>query len=213
MSLCLSLIRKRFLLLLLLLSSFIPVFIHAKESATLDEIKARGYLIVGVFTGTKAFGYMSPEGERSGMDIDIARYLAKELFGDAEKIEFVNTLSVDRAANLKSGKVDVVLANYSNTKRRRRAVDFAEPYVRSRLGVAGHPDVSIRNFEDLQGKKIIVFKGNFAEKYFEEHYPHLQLEVHRKSSEGYEAFKANPNSVLAPLYSKDVKPEKFLVVD
>jgi beta-glucosidase/6-phospho-beta-glucosidase/beta-galactosidase/ABC-type amino acid transport substrate-binding protein len=55
----------------------------------LDRIKARGYLVVAVKENVPGFGYRDPQtGEMSGLEIDLARAIAQEIFGDPDKVVF-----------------------------------------------------------------------------------------------------------------------------
>ncbi len=55
----------------------------------LDHIKARGYLVVAVKENVPGFGYRDPQtGEMQGLEIDLARDIAQEIFGDPEKLVF-----------------------------------------------------------------------------------------------------------------------------
>ena len=79
---------------------------QAQEKSRLDEILARGKVIVGVTSEGPPFGFVDDKGELVGFDIDIARLIAKGLLGDQNKIEFVKQGSAARWPNVQSGKVD-----------------------------------------------------------------------------------------------------------
>ena len=53
------------------------------DMGTLGQIKARGVLRVGVRTASPPFGFIGEHGENKGFDVDMARWLSKELFGNA----------------------------------------------------------------------------------------------------------------------------------
>ena len=61
----------------------------------LKTIKNRGYIIVGVKTDTRPFGYLE-NGKNVGFDVDIAKYIAKDIFHDSSKIEFVQVTPSNR---------------------------------------------------------------------------------------------------------------------
>src|SRR6476469_2318944 len=79
---------------------------QAQEKSRLDEVLARGKLIVGVTSEGPPFGFIDEKGELVGFDIDVARLIAKGLLGDPNKIEFVRQGSAARWPNVQTGKVD-----------------------------------------------------------------------------------------------------------
>ena len=109
--------KKLLTLSLLLLSSF--------AAADLKEVKEKGTIRIGVFADKPPFGFLDKEGKNQGFDVEIAKYLAQDLFGDANKVEFVLTEAANRVEFLRSGKVDVILANFTQTPERAKVVDYA----------------------------------------------------------------------------------------
>ena len=91
------------------------------------------------------------------------------------KLEFVSTEAANRVEYLKTGKVDITLANFTVTDERAESVDFALPYMKVALGVVSPDKALIKSVDDLKGKKLIVAKGTTAEAYFEKNYPDVQL--------------------------------------
>lgn len=109
---------------------FLSLFwVQAALGMGFDAIKERGYLKVAVFEDKAPFGYRAANGSYEGFDVEIAREIAKDLFGDAQKIKFVSVEAGRRVESLMSGKADLVLANFTQTPRRAKAVDFAKPYM------------------------------------------------------------------------------------
>ncbi|NDJ23217.1 family 1 glycosylhydrolase [Nostoc sp. B(2019)] len=69
----------------------------------LRRIQDRGYLIVAVKDNVPGFGYRDPEtGEFSGLEIDLARALAKQIFGDPSKVKFQAVATQERLPVLRS---------------------------------------------------------------------------------------------------------------
>ena len=77
------------------------------EEDLLKTIKSRGYLIVGVKTDTRPFGYLE-NGKNVGFDIDIAKYIAKDILHDQNKIKFVQVTPSNRLYFLNVEKVDII---------------------------------------------------------------------------------------------------------
>ena len=89
---------------------------------TLEEIKAAGTINIGVFSDKNPFGYVDENGEYQGYDVYFARRLAEDL---GVKVNFISTEAANRIEYLKTGKVDVILANFTVTPARAEEVDFA----------------------------------------------------------------------------------------
>ena len=62
--------------------------------------------------------------------------MSKALFGDENKVEYTVVEAASRVDFLRANKVDVILANFTQTKDRARVVDFAKPYMKVSIGVA-----------------------------------------------------------------------------
>lgn len=151
---------------------------------TLDEIKESGKIVIGVFSDKNPFGYVDANGDYQGYDVYFAERLAKDLGVD---IEYVSTEPASRVEYLETGKVDIILANFTVTKERAESVDFALPYMKVALGVVSPDDALITAPEDLNGKTLIVAKGTTAETYFTENYPEVELLKFDQYAEAYNA--------------------------
>ena len=126
------------------------------QSASEDElakIKQKGVITVGVFSDKPPFGFVNDKGENDGFDVYVARELAKSLLGDASKVKFELVEAASRVEFLKSGKVDLIMANFTKTPEREEVVDFATPYMKVALGVVSKGG-DIKDVTDLKGKKI-----------------------------------------------------------
>ena len=106
---------------------------------TLDEIKADRTINIGVFSDKNPFGYVDENGEYQGYDIYFANRLAEDL---GVKVNYVSTEAANRIEYLQTGKVDVILANFTVTPERAEEVDFALPYMNVALGVVS-PDSNV----------------------------------------------------------------------
>lgn len=79
---------------------------------TLDEIKDSGEINIGVFSDKNPFGYVDDNGNYQGYDVYFAERLGKDL---GVKINYVSTEAANRVEYLETGKVDVILANFTVT--------------------------------------------------------------------------------------------------
>ncbi|MFC4167283.1 transporter substrate-binding domain-containing protein [Teichococcus aestuarii] len=96
----------------------------------LQVIKERGRLIVGTGSTNPPWHFEGADGKLQGMDIDLARLLAKSLFGDESKVEFVLQGSDARIPSLVTDKVDIVVQWMTVTPGRAQQVEFTIPYYR-----------------------------------------------------------------------------------
>lgn len=151
---------------------------------TADEIKESGKIKIGVFSDKKPFGYVDENGKYQGYDVYFAERLAKDM---GVEIEYVSTEPASRVEYLKTGKVDVILANFTVTEERAESVDFALPYMKVALGVVSPDGALITEPEQLNGKKLIVAKGTTAETYFTENYPEVELLKYDQYADAYNA--------------------------
>lgn len=151
---------------------------------TADEIKESGVVKIGVFSDKKPFGYVDEYGNYQGYDIYFAERIAQDM---GVELEYVSTEPASRVEYLKTGKVDIILANFTVTDERAESVDFALPYMKVALGVVSPDSALITSPEQLKGKTLIVAKGTTAETYFTENYPDVKLLKFDQYTEAYNA--------------------------
>ncbi|MDH6680526.1 polar amino acid transport system substrate-binding protein [Rhodococcus sp. LBL1] len=127
---------------------------------TLDAIRARGRLLVGVDTGSNPMSFRNPAtGGIEGFDVDIAREIARDLLGSPDKVEYRVLTSAEREEALQDGKVDVVARTMSITCERRQHVDFSSEYYEAHQRILVMTDSPITGVDDLGGKRICMTKG------------------------------------------------------
>ena len=162
-------------LLLLLMTLFTAACGRDAGDATgdrLDAIQRAGVLRVAAFDGNPPFGFIDPQTRRiAGFDVDIAQALADRL---GVRLELLPTNPANRVPLLASGKVDLVLANFTITEERARQIDFSIPYFASgtqflaRKGTLSSPD-------QLEGLRIGVDKGTVNEIVIRQQFPQATL--------------------------------------
>lgn len=151
---------------------------------TLDEIKESGKIVIGVFSDKAPFGYVDESGDYQGYDVYFAERIAQDL---GVEVEYVSTDPASRVEYLTTGKVDIILANFTVTEERAQQVDFALPYMKVMLGVVSPDSALISDVEELNGKDLIVVKGTTAETYFEKNYPDVTLQKYDEYADAYNA--------------------------
>ena len=141
---------------------------------TLDEIKEDGTIRIGVFSDKNPFGYVDENGEYQGYDVYFANKIGEDL---GVKVDFVSTEAANRIEYLQTGKVDIILANFTVTEERSEEVDFALPYMNVALGVVSPDDKVVESLDDWNSDdQIIVISGTTAETYLTENYPDITLQ-------------------------------------
>jgi polar amino acid transport system substrate-binding protein len=160
-----------------------------KSQGSLEEIKKRGTIKIGVFSDKNPFGYVDEDGKNQGFDVYIARRFAKDLLGDESKVEFVLVDAASRVAFLESNKVDIIMANFTVTEERKEKVDFANPYMKVSLGIVSPDSDPITSVDQLKGKKAIIAKGTTAETYLTKNYPDIEQLKFEQYTEIFEALK------------------------
>ncbi len=151
---------------------------------TLDEIKESGKIVIGAFSDKAPFGYVDENGKYQGYDVYFAERIAKDL---GVEVEYVSTDPASRVEYAATGKVDIILANFTVTEERAQQVDFALPYMKVKLGVVSPDNALITDVEQLNGKQLIVVKGTTAETYFEKNYPDVTLQKYDEYADAYNA--------------------------
>ena len=92
----------------------------------LDEVKARGKLIVGVSDTTPPFSFKKP-GETTviGYDLDVVQAVAKRL---GLAVETVSLSSAERVPMIQNGKIDFAATSMTRTPERLKEIDFSYIY-------------------------------------------------------------------------------------
>ena len=141
---------------------------------TLDDIKASGSINIGVFSDKSPFGYVDENGEYQGYDVYFGNRIGKDL---GVEINYVSTEAASRIEYLKTGKVDIILANFTVTPERAEEVDFALPYMNVALGVVSPDSRVITDLSQVGADdQVIVISGTTAETYLEKNNPEIKLQ-------------------------------------
>jgi polar amino acid transport system substrate-binding protein len=132
----------------------------AISGPTLDAIRARGRLRVGLDTGSNLMSFRDPAtGRITGFDVDIAREIARDLLGDPDLVDYRILNSADREQALQDSTVDIVAKTMSITCARREHVDFSSTYLLARQRVLVVKGSGIASAADLAGRRVCVVRG------------------------------------------------------
>jgi len=132
---------------------------------TLDSVKAKGFVQVGV--NGDLFGFAKPDekGVWRGLDVDTARAIAAAVFGDPNKVKYVPLTAVQRFTALQAGEVDVLCRNATQTLGRdtELGLDFVQVNYYDGQGFLVPKKLKINSAKKLGGATICVLPGTTTE--------------------------------------------------
>jgi len=127
----------------------------AGGNAQIKAIQDRGELRVGAKVDVPHFGYLNPAtNEMEGIEIDLARIIAKDILGDENAVGFSNITAKTRGPMLDNGEIDLVIATFTITEERKESFNFSRPYYTDELGLLVLKDSQFTKPEDLNSKNI-----------------------------------------------------------
>ena len=114
-------------------------------------------LRVGTKIDVPGFGFQNPEtGNIEGMEVDIARELAKRIKGSPDALKVTGVNVTTRGAMLDNGTLDATLATFTITEARKKSYNFSRPYYTDHIGVLVKKSSGIVDLKDLDGKTVGV---------------------------------------------------------
>ena len=124
----------------------------------LDEVLDRGKLIMGTGSTNAPWHFKDQSGKLVGFDVDMGRIIAKALFDDPDKVEFVNQSSDSRIPNLTTNKVDITCQFMTVTGGRAQQVEFSIPYYREGVGLLLKAGGKYKSYDELKaaGDDVVV---------------------------------------------------------
>ena len=154
------------------LAMFLLGFAWLSNTACADElqmVKARGKLVVGIRNDYIPFGYLDSKGQEIGFEVDLAKFIAKDMFGSETAIEFVPVVASNRIELLNAGRIDVIFATLGKNPERAKVIDFTEPYYMMAGMVLLTPkNTAIASWQDLKGRKVCGSQGNMYNRALQE---------------------------------------------
>lgn len=189
-------------------------------------IKDRGYVICGVNQELPGFGYINPEGEFAGFDVDFCKAIAAAVFGDATKVEYRPLVAAERLPALQTGEIDVLLRNTTWTLTRDTAneLDWAAINFYDGQGMLVRVDSGFQTLEDMEGATICTTTGTTTEMNLADQfrmrgieYTPLLFESTVDTNTAYEEGRCDgetsDKSQLAVLRSAMANPEEHIILD
>jgi general L-amino acid transport system substrate-binding protein len=179
----------------------------AASAATLDDVKAKGFLQCGVNTALPGFAAPNDQGEWTGFDVDYCRAIAAAIFGDPTKVRFTPTTAKERFTALQSGEIDVLARNTTWTINRDTALGFNFVGVNYydgqgfMLNKAKIPDVT--SALQLSGASICVQSGTTTELNLADYFRANNMEYNPVVFEKLEEVNAAYDSGRCDAYTTD----------
>ncbi len=174
----------------------------AYAGQTFDNVKAKGFVQVGVNGDLFGFGKPDEKGVWRGLDVDTGRAIAAAVFGDANKIKFIPLTAVQRFTALQSGEIDVLCRNATLTLGRETelGLDFAQVNYYDGQGFLVSKKLKVKNAKELDGATVCVLPGTTTElnvaDYFRMNKMKMKPVVIENAAELYKAFFAGRCDVL-----------------
>jgi polar amino acid transport system substrate-binding protein len=180
----------------------------------LDEVKARGKIIVGVSDTTPPFSFKRPgESEHVGYDIDLVRAVAKRL---GVGVETVSLSSAERIPMLQQGKLDFVATSMTRTPERLREIDFSLIYFVTPHAVIVKKSSGITSVQQLAGRKAASASTSTAGGNLKEVVPSVDIVNVRDYAVAFAALKdgsvdafPTDESVLRAIVQQDGHPDDY----
>jgi putative glutamine transport system substrate-binding protein len=163
----------------------------APEGSALRAIQDRGKLIAGVKYDVPLFGFLNPATNQvEGFDVEIAREIAKKIFGKADAIEFKEAISKNRIPYLNDGTVDIVVSTMTANEERSQQIDFSDTYYVAGQSLLVKNDSDVQGIDNLKGKTVATVKGSTSEKNIRAKAPEATVELYDTYADAVQALQS-----------------------
>ncbi|PKH21458.1 amino acid ABC transporter substrate-binding protein [Enterobacterales bacterium CwR94] len=142
--------------MLALKAALLCSLINTAQADQLADMQKRGVIRIAVPQDFPPFGSVGTDLQPQGYDIDMAKYLAKQM---KLKLQLVPVTSANRVPYLQTDKVDLVISSLGKNAEREKVIDFSRAYAPFFLGVFGPKDAQLADAAALSGKSIGVTRG------------------------------------------------------
>lgn len=154
----------KWIFLSVLVSGF--AFSSAVVAGTLDVVKERGYVNVGVSGKVPGFSAPDEKGVWKGLDVDFGRAVAAAIFNDSGKARFTPVTTKERFTALQSGEIDVLSRNTTWTYQRdvKLGLEFVGIIFYDGQGFMVPKKLGVKSALDLDGASVCTQSGTTTEK-------------------------------------------------
>ncbi|MDR3439070.1 transporter substrate-binding domain-containing protein [Telmatospirillum sp.] len=159
---------KRVVSLVIMMVTAMLAASPAEAGATLDRVHATGQVVDILITEYPPFGFINPQNQMDGFDVDVAKAFAAKL-GAKLKIETPAWETI--ISGHWAGRWDVAIASATPTAERAKMVNFPARYYKMPAVLLVHQDEkTIKSAADLSGKRVGVGNGSTYEAYLNQHF-------------------------------------------
>ena len=127
---------------------------------SLEDIQAKGQLILGLDDSFPPMGFKNENGEIVGFDIDVAEAVC-EILGVELVLQPIDWSSKEMELN--TGNIDCIWNGMSVSPERTEAMSMSIPYMDNHMALVVLPDSGIQTVADMAGKNLAVQTGSTAE--------------------------------------------------
>jgi putative glutamine transport system substrate-binding protein len=169
-----------------------------------ESIKKAGVLKVGVKSDVPKFGLVNTgTGKYEGLEIELSKLIAKEMLGNAEKVEFTPVTAKTRGPLLDTGELDLVIATFTITEERRLTYNFSSTYYTDAVGMLVKKAAGLSGLKDCDGKVIGVAQSATSRKAIQEAADKLGVKISFAEFATYPEIKAALDSGRVNVFSVD----------
>jgi putative glutamine transport system substrate-binding protein len=137
------------------------------------------------------------------MEIEMARLIAQEIFGDPERVAFTPVTAKTRGPLLDNGDIDFVIATFTVTEERKLTYNFSSIYYTDGVGLLVKKAAGYGSLRDLGGKTIGVAQSATSRQAITEGGDALGIRVSFSEFATYPEIKAALDSGRVDAFSVD----------
>jgi polar amino acid transport system substrate-binding protein len=153
-------------------------------------IAKQGVLHVGVRCDQPPYGFQDKDGNFAGVEVEIAKQLAANAFGSADKAQMVCVTAENRIPQLVSSKVDVLVATLGKTPERARVIDYSIPYNWGGSDILVMKDSPLKKLADIgTATPVVMLKGTTQAAWFDANMPNIDMLRLNSVSDALQALK------------------------
>lgn len=199
--------------------------VSAVQAATLDDVKAKGFVQCGVSQGLPGFSNPDDAGNWTGIDVDVCRAVAAAVFGDANMVKYSPLSAKQRFTALSSGEIDILSRNttWTMTRDTQLGLNFAGVNYYDGQGMMVPIALGVSMSTELDGANICTNTGTTTElnvtDYFRANGMSFNLIAFEKADEVVAAYDAGrcdvyttDRSALAAQRTKLTNPDDHVVL-
>jgi aspartate/glutamate/glutamine transport system substrate-binding protein len=131
-----------------------PIPTYPPAMTTAARMLARGEMVVGVRYDLEPFSYINAESQLVGLEIDLARELARRWLGSGDAVRFVQVRSDTAVGYVSEGSVDLVFAGLIHSQDAEGRVDYSPAYFSNGMALLTFSDTGIGALADLEGRRV-----------------------------------------------------------